>query len=96
MSRFINALLQAILRIVLMAFGLIFVLSLLSATLIFLLWRQVVGLVTGKKPALPVALRQFQRFTSKNTGVANPQTTKTGEVLDVQVREIKSRDGHDG
>ncbi len=92
MPSFISQLLRFALKLVLAVFGIIFALSLLAATLIFLLWRQLVGLFTGKKPAPIMAFGKFQRFSPQDLWAASAggaRGAKPGEVVDVEVREVR-------
>ncbi len=92
MSRFISQLLRFVLKLVFAAFGIVFALSLLAATLIFLVWRQIIGLLTGKKPAPLMAFGKVQRFSPQDIWAASaggaPQAAK-GDVVDVEVREVR-------
>ncbi|MBI2726151.1 MAG: hypothetical protein HYX42_07865 [Polaromonas sp.] len=92
MSSFISQFLRLVLKLVLAAFGIVFALSLLAATLIFLVWRQLVGLFTGKKPPPLMAFGKFQRFSPQDiwaAGAGGSQAGKQGEVVDVEVREVR-------
>lgn len=92
MSSFISQFLRFFLKLVLAAFGVVFALSLLAATLIFLVWRQLVGLLTGKKPPPIMAFGKFQRFSPQDIWGASPggsQAGKQGDVVDVEVREVR-------
>lgn len=92
MSSFISQFLRLVLKLVLAAFGIVFALSLLAATLIFLVWRQLVGLFTGKKPPPLMAFGKFQRFSPQDIWAASAgssQPGKQGDVMDVEVREVR-------
>lgn len=92
MSSFISQLLRFVLKLVLAAFGIVFAFSLLAAALIFMVWRQMVGLLTGKKPAPIMAFGRFQRFSPQDIWAARAsgsQADKQGDVVDVEVREVR-------
>ena len=92
MSSFISQFLRFVLKLVLAAFGIVFALSLLAAALIFMVWRQVVGLITGKKPPPLMAFGKFQRFSPQDMWTASAggsQAGKQGDVVDVEVREVR-------
>jgi hypothetical protein len=92
LSSFINQFLRFVLKLVLAAFGIVFALSLLAAALIFMVWRQIVGLMTGKKPAPLMAFGKFQRFSPQDMWAASAggaQSAKQGDVVDVEVREVR-------
>ncbi|MES2412401.1 MAG: hypothetical protein V4614_01275 [Pseudomonadota bacterium] len=91
MPSFISQLLRFVLKLVLAAFGIVFALSMLAAALIFLVWRQLVGLITGKKPPPIMAFGKFQRFSPQDIWAASAggsQQPKGGDVVDVEVREV--------
>ncbi|MES2399851.1 MAG: hypothetical protein V4573_07690 [Pseudomonadota bacterium] len=92
MSSFISQFLRFVLKLVLAAFGIVFALSLLAAALIFMVWRQVIGLITGKKPQPLTAFGKFQRFSAQDMWAASAvgsQAGKHGDVVDVEVREVR-------
>ena len=92
MSSFISQFLRFVLKLVLAAFGIVFALSLLAAALIFMVWRQLVGLFTGKKPPPLMAFGKFQRFSPQDIWGASAgasQAGKQGDVVDVEVREVR-------
>ncbi|MES2512190.1 MAG: hypothetical protein V4625_19855 [Pseudomonadota bacterium] len=92
MSSFISQFLRFVLKLVLAAFGIVFALSLLAAALIFMVWRQLVGLITGKKPPPIMAFGKIQRFSPQDMWAASTggsQAGKQGDVVDVEVREVR-------
>lgn len=92
MSSFTAKFLRLVLKLVLAAFGIVFALSLLAAALIFMVWRQLVGLFTGKKPPPIMAFGKFQRFSPQDIWAASAggsQAGKQSEVVDVEVREVR-------
>ena len=76
-------------------FAIIFAISLLFAALIALLFSLLMALFTGRKPASPMVFRSFKRFSKDSVwpaGVkrgAGTPSAKAGDVVDVEVREIK-------
>lgn len=91
MSSFISQFLRFVLKLVLAAFGIVFALSLLAAALIFMVWRQLVGVITGRKPPPLMTFGKFQRFSPQDMWAASggSQGGKQGDVVDVEVREVR-------
>ena len=83
------------LKLVLVALGLIFAISLLAAALIVLLVSWVKSLLTGRKPAPATVFGRFQRLSpyaiwpGASRAEAEPQKPGMGEVVDVEAREIR-------
>ena len=100
MTNFVSGLFRFTLKLVLAAFGLVFVVSLLAAALIVLAFSLLKSLITGKKTAPAMVFGRFQKFSpegmwpgaSRREGRAG-SSGKPGtasDVVDVEVREIKS------
>ncbi len=95
MTDFINGFFRFILKLVLAAFGLVFVVSLLAAALVVVVLSLLKALVTGKKPAVLTTFNRFQQYSPKGMwpGAAGRDShngvAKTGDVVDVEVREIR-------
>ncbi len=92
MSSFINQFLRFVLKLVLATFGIVFALSLLAAALIFMVWRKVVGLITGKKPPPLMAFGKGRSFSPQDMWAASAggaQAGNQGDVVDVEVREVR-------
>ena len=91
MQNFFSRLLRFIIKLVLAAFGLVFALSLLAAALVVVVLSLLKSLVTGKKPAPFVAFSQFKQFKKSARGGWSfaPQAAPQGDVVDVEMREIK-------
>lgn len=92
MPSFFSRFLRFALKLVLAAFGIVFALSLLAAAIIFMVWRLVVGLVTGKKPPPLMAFAKFHRFSPQDlwaTSAGGSQSGQPGDVVDVEVREVR-------
>ena len=99
MQNFIGPFFRFTIKLVLAAFGLIFAVSLLAAALVAVLLSLLKSLVTGKKPAPFVAFAQFKQFKQHTSG-ARPfadkfasQPIHQGDVVDVDMREIKNPQG---
>lgn len=92
MSSFISRVFRFILRLVLWTFATIFALSLLLATLVLLALGFLRSLITGQKPK-PMVFGRFQRFSPRapwqGTGMHDTAPVRTGDVVDVEVREIR-------
>ncbi|MEO8023637.1 hypothetical protein [Polaromonas sp.] len=92
MPSFVSRILRFILRLVLWTFAAIFAVSLLLASLVLLALGLLRSLFTGQKPN-PVVFGRFQRFSSQpawpGTGTREAAPTRSGEVVDVEVREIR-------
>lgn len=91
MQNFIARLLRFVLKLVLALFGLVFAISLLLAALTAVIVSAIFSLVTGKKP---MPARVFARFKNYNTNWPSAaRTAPKGDVLDVEVREVKPQPG---
>ena len=99
MPNFVSRLLRFVLKLVLAAFGLVLAASLLAAALIVEVLSILKSLIIGKKPAPSVVFGRFQKFSPAGMwpGESNREDASraagTGEVVDVEVREI-SDDQH--
>ena len=96
MTNFINRVFRFILKLVLAAFGLVFAVSLLAAALVVVVLSLLKALMTGKKPVILTTFNRFQQYSPKGIwpGAARRQTqngsAKAGDVVDVEVREIRN------
>ena len=95
MPRFFSRLLRFILRAVMWAFAAVFALSLLLAALVVLVVGLLKALITGQKPQpLAFSVRRFDRFTTRTPSSAGASRATgapaTADVVDVEVREIRS------
>jgi hypothetical protein len=99
-TNFVSGFFRFALKLVLAAFGLVFVVSLLAAALIVLAFSLLKSLITGKKTAPAMVFGRFQKFSpegmwpgaSRREG-RDGNSGKSGtasDVVDVEVREIKS------
>lgn len=83
------------LKLVVVALGLVFAISLLAAALIVLLVSWSKSLLTGRKPAPVAVFGRFQRllpytiWQGASRDEAQPQKPGMGEVVDVEAREIR-------
>lgn len=95
----LGRLVRFVLKLVLTAFGLVFAVCLLAAALLVLVLSLLKSLITGKKPASAVLFTRFQKFSS--TGMwrsgadrnAGAKASTAGDVVDVEVREIREITG---
>lgn len=93
-DQFFGRLLKFVLKLVLGLFAAVFALSLLAAALMVLLLSLLKSLITGRKPAPAVVFGKFQRFSPQGmwpgaSARAGAAEAKTGDVLDVEVREVR-------
>ena len=100
MTRLLSRLLRLLLTLVLAAFGLVFMVSLMAAALIVVVLSLLKGLITGKKPAVSMTFSRFQKYSPKGMwpGASNPDLVRkaAGNVVDVEAREIKDLGGNLG
>ena len=96
MTNFVSGLFRFTLKLILAALGLVFVVSLLAAALVVVIFSLLKSLITGKKPAVNMTFNRFQQYSPKGMwpGAAGREaqngTAKVGEVVDVEVREIRN------
>lgn len=97
MTNFVSRFFRFILKLVLAAFGLVFVVSLLAAALMVLAFSLLKSLLTGKKIAPAMVFGRFQKFSPEGMwpGAArrdgsSGKPVAANDVLDVEVREIRS------
>jgi hypothetical protein len=88
---FVGRFLRFVLKLVLAAFGLLFAVSLIAAALIVVMIQLVKALVTGKRPAPAMVFGRLQRFSPEGLwpGTSSKPESKTGDVVDVEVREVR-------
>ena len=95
MTDFVNKVFRFIFKLILAAFGLVFVVSLLAATVVIVVLSLFKALITGKKPPIAMIFNRFRSYSpqGKWPGRAGPESkngpTKAGDVVDVEVREIR-------
>lgn len=99
---FFARLVRGILKLVLGVAALVFVLSLLLATLVVVLGVSLWALVTGRKPAPFVVFNRFRQTSQRYTQGVWPgrgPVRPMGDVVDVQAHEVPDapapRSGHD-
>ena len=93
MSNPVGLILRFILKLTLGLFAAVFALSLLAAALVFVALSLLKSLLTGRKPAPAMVFGRFQQFSPQAMwpGRGAPVKPNTaGEVLDVQVREVRN------
>ena len=96
MTDFVSRVFRFIFKLVLTAFGLVLVVSLLAATVVMLVLSLLKALVTGKKPAMAVIFKRFQPYSPKGMWPGGTDRAvkegpaRVGDVVDVEVREIRS------
>ncbi len=89
MQNLIGGLIRFIIKLVLAAFGLVFVVSLLLLALTVVVLSLLKALITGKKPASAVVFGRFQKFAPGGMWPGNTRPGPKMDVLDVEVREVK-------
>lgn len=90
MQNFISQLVRFAIKLILTVLGLVFAISLLMAALIVVLLSLLKSVVTGKKPAPVVVFSKFQKFAPQGIWPGATKTQNTGEVVDVEVREVRA------
>jgi uncharacterized membrane protein len=80
---------RSIIKLVLAAFALVFVVCLLLLALIVVLLSVLKAAITGKKPAPSVVFGNFQKFAPGGMWPGYTRTETKADVVDVEVREIK-------
>ena len=90
MPNFFSQLIRFTVKVVLAFLGVIFAISLLLAAVVLFSVSLLKWLFTGKKPAPFVIFGQFNRFRSGGGWAKTAQTKQTADVVDVEVREVKS------
>ena len=96
MTNFVSGVFRLALKLVLAAFGLVFVVSLLAAALLVVVFSLLKSLLTGKKPAVAMTFNRFQQYSPKGMwpgsgGRDAPSgSAKVGDMVDVEVREIRN------
>ena len=95
----LGQLLRFVLKLLLVALGLVFAVSLLAAALVMVVVSLLKSLITGKKLAPAVVFGRFQKFApSAMWPGAAPrdaagQSPAAGQVVDVEAREIPQLKG---
>lgn len=90
----ISKILRFFLKLLFGIFAAVFAVSLLVAALIVVALSLLKSLVTGRKPAPAMVFGRFQRYSPQGMwpgGAAqgNPARPRTGDVVDVEVREVR-------
>jgi hypothetical protein len=88
---FFARLVRGVLKLVLGVAALVFVLSLLLATLVVVLGVSLWALITGRKPAPFVVFNHFRQTSQRYTQGVWPgrgPVRPTGDVVDVQAHEV--------
>jgi hypothetical protein len=91
----ISKILRFFLKLVLGILAAVFALSLLAAALIVVVLSVLKSLITGRKPAPAMVFGRFQRYSPQGMWPGSPAqgnaaTPRQGDVVDVEVREVKS------
>ncbi len=89
MQNIIQRLISGVFKVLLVAFGMVFAISLLLAALIVIVFSLLKSLVTGKKPAPLVVLRRFQQFAPSNVWPGTSRAQDANDVVDVDVSELR-------
>jgi hypothetical protein len=88
---FLASLVRGVLKLVLGVAALVFVLSLLLATLVVVLGVSLWALITGRKPAPVVVFNRFRQTSQRYTQGVWPgrgPAQSMGDVVDVQAHEV--------
>ena len=88
---FFARLVRGVLKLVLGVAALVFVLSLLLATLVAVLGMSLWALITGRKPSPFVVFNRFRQTSQRYTQGAWPSRSPVqpmGDVVDVQAHEV--------
>ena len=93
MATAVSQLLSFFVKLLLGVFAVIFTVSLLAAALIVVTLSLLASLITGRRPAPTAVFGRFQRFSRQGMWPGGsvrrePASPSTGEVVDVEVREI--------
>ena len=92
MQNFISRLVRFVIKLILVAFGSVFAISLLLAALIVVVLSLLKSLVTGKKPAPVMVFSRFQKFSPSGMWPSAAKAQNTVDVVDVEVREVQTKD----
>lgn len=89
----VSQLLSFFVKLLFGVFAVVFTVSLLAAALIVVALSLLASLITGRRPAPTAMFGRFQRFSRQGmwpggSARQEPVGPSTGEVVDVQVREI--------
>jgi hypothetical protein len=90
----IGKILRFFLKLLLGLFAVVFAISLLVAALIVVALSLLKSLVTGRKPAPAMVFGRFQRYSPEGmwpggSGRGAADTPPAGDVVDVEVREVR-------
>ena len=94
MQNIIQRFVRIVFKALLVAFGLVFAISLLLAALIVIAFSLLKSLVTGKKPTPLVVVRRFQQFAPSNVWPGARKAQNTNDVVDVDAREVQPEQQH--
>jgi hypothetical protein len=90
MQNFISQLVRFAIKLILTVLGLLFAVSLLMVALVVVLLSLLKSVITGKKPAPVVVFSKFQKFAPGGIWPGAAKAQNTGEVVDVEVREVRA------
>ncbi len=90
MQNFIYQLVRFAIKLILTVLGLVFAISLLGSALIVVLLSLLKSVLTGKKPAPVVVFRNLQKFAPGGIWPGAGKAQNTGDVVDVEVREVRA------
>lgn len=90
---FFGRVLRGVLRLVLAVAALVFVLSLLLASLVVVVGLSLWALVTGRKPAPAMVFSRFRQTSQRYTQGVWPGATcrPMGDVVDVEATEVTEK-----
>ena len=97
MSNPVSQIFRFILKLVLGLFAALFAVSLLFAALIVFALGMLKALITGRKPASAMVFGRFQQFSQQEMwpgrrGLQGSPKAASGQIVDVEVREIPDND----
>jgi hypothetical protein len=84
---FVSSLLRFVLKVVLGVLAAVFALSLLAAALLVLAFGFLQALITGKKPTPAAVFSRFRAYQPQD--MWGGKTKPAGEVVDVEMREVR-------
>ena len=93
MTQFVSQFFRFVVKLVMAAIGLVFVVSLFIAASVVLVFLLLKSLVTGKKTTPEKVFSRFQKFSPEGlwprTSTRHGAAGAAKDVVDVEVREIK-------
>ena len=78
-----------LLRLWLLAVGLVFLLGLMLVGLVMLVISGLTWALTGRRPHILVALQRYQQWQRKAQSWAQPPRHSGGDIIDAEVKAVK-------